>query len=100
SMIAHWAGSPQEQWLRADLASSTKRCTFAHFHHPLYTSGMLADTSVRALWQALYDFAAEIVVSGPDHHYERFAPQTPPGAADPLTGIREFIAGTGGAGLF
>ena len=100
SMIAHWAGSPQEQWLRADLASSTKRCTFAYFHHPLYTSGMLADTSVRALWQALYDFGAEIVVSGHDHDYERFAPQTPRGVADPLTGIREFIAGTGGAGLF
>src|SRR5438270_702966 len=70
SMIAHWAGSPQEQWLRADLASSTKRCTFAYFHHPLYTSGMLADTSVRALWQALYDFGAEIVVSGHDHDGE------------------------------
>src|SRR5207302_104932 len=42
----------------------------------------------------------EIVVSGHDHDYERFAPQTPRGVADPLTGIREFIAGTGGAGLF
>ena len=100
SMVAHWAGSPQEQWLRADLAVSTKRCTFAYFHHPLFTSGMLADTSVRALWQALYDFGAEIIVSGHDHDYERFAPQTPRGVADPLTGIREFIAGTGGAGLF
>jgi len=100
SMIAHWAGSPQEQWLRADLATSTKRCTFAYFHHPLFTSGMLADTSVRALWQALYDFGAEIIVSGHDHDYERFAPQTPRGVADPLTGIREFVAGTGGAGLF
>jgi hypothetical protein len=35
-------------------------------------------------------------VSGNDHIYERFAPQTPTGAADPVHGIREIIAGTGG----
>src|SRR5205814_1955180 len=29
--------------------------------------------------------------------YERFAPQTPTGVADPAGGIREFVAGTGGA---
>ncbi len=29
--------------------------------------------------------------------YERFAPQDPDGAADPVNGIREFIVGTGGA---
>jgi len=35
-------------------------------------------------------------VSGHDHDYERFAPQTPDAAADPKRGIREFVAGTGG----
>jgi hypothetical protein len=48
------------------------------------------------LWQALYDIHAEIVLSGHEHNYERFAPQTPSGAADPVNGIREFVAGTGG----
>jgi hypothetical protein len=48
------------------------------------------------LWQALYDHAAEIVIGGHDHTYERFAPQTPAGAADPDRGIRQFVAGTGG----
>src|SRR6266516_1784418 len=33
------------------------------------------------------------------HDYERFAPQTPAGAADPVNGIREIIVGTGGGGL-
>src|SRR5207253_9888544 len=30
------------------------------------------------------------------HIYERFAPQTPAGAADPAHGIRELVVGTGG----
>ena len=34
---------------------------------------------------------------GHDHIYERFAPQTPAGVADPVRGIREIMAGTGGA---
>ena len=100
SNIAHTAGTTQEQWLRADLAASPKRCTLAYWHHPLFTSGPLADTSTRALWQALYDYGAEVIVVGHEHYYERFAPQTAAGAADPAYGIREFVAGMGGAGLF
>ena len=100
SNIAHNAGSPQEQWLRADLAASPKRCTLAYWHHPLFTSGSLADTVTRALWQALYDYGAEVVVVGHEHYYERFAPQTATAVADPAYGIREFVAGMGGAPLF
>jgi hypothetical protein len=36
------------------------------------------------------------VLSGDAHDYERFAPQTPDGTPDPVTGIRQFVAGTGG----
>src|SRR5256885_15904224 len=50
------------------------------------------------LWQAVYDAGGEIVLSGHEHNYERFAPQTPTGAADPVNGIREIIVGTGGEG--
>ena len=39
------------------------------------------------------------MVNGHDHDYERFAPQTPAAVADPATGIREFVVGTGGASL-
>jgi hypothetical protein len=45
----------------------------------------------------LYNAGAEIVLTGHNHQYERFAPQTPAGAADPARGIREFVVGTGGA---
>ena len=38
-----------------------------------------------------------MVLNGHDHHYERFAPQTPSGVPDSARGIREFVVGTGGA---
>jgi len=102
SQIAHWTGSPQEQWLRADLAASTKRCTLAYWHYPLFSSSTVeVDTASRALWRALYDAGVELVLNGHHHDYERFAPETPTGALDPTYGIREIIVGTGGGeGLF
>jgi acid phosphatase type 7 len=42
----------------------------------------------------------DVVVNGHDHDYERFAPQDPKGKADPEKGIREFVVGTGGGGLY
>ena len=94
------AGSDQEQWLRADLASSPHACVLAYWHHPRFSSGLHGnDAAVGPLWNALYDAGAELIVNGHDHDYERFAPQTPGGAADLATGIREFVVGTGGASL-
>jgi hypothetical protein len=90
------AGSPQEQWLRSDLASHPSRCTLAYMHHPRFSSGAYHDNATfQPLWQALYDAGAEVVLSGHDHNYQRYLPQTPAGAAEP-NGIREFVVGTGG----
>jgi hypothetical protein len=99
SNIARSAGSAQEQWLRADLAASTKPCTLAYWHHPRFTSGAShgPDTSMGPVWQALYDYNADVVLSGHNHQYERFAPQNPSGRLDTARGIREFVAGMGGA---
>ena len=99
SEVSMSAGSPQETWLRADLAASTKQCTLAYWHKPRFSSGTHHGSLISAepLWQALYDFHAEIVLGGHEHNYERFAPQSPTGVADPTNGIREFVAGTGGA---
>ena len=36
---------------------------------------------------------------GHDHHYERFAPQSPSGGRDLARGIRQFLVGTGGRGF-
>jgi hypothetical protein len=92
------AGSPEEKWLRADLAAHPAGCTLAYFHKPRFSSGLNHgnDPEIGAFWQALYDFNAELILNGHDHDYERFAPQNPNGAADPKRGIREFVVGTGG----
>jgi acid phosphatase type 7 len=96
------AGSAQEQWLRQDLAASTARCTLAYWHHPLFSSGAHrpGETSVRPLFQALYDHGAEVLLIGHDHNYERFAPQSPSGTLDLARGVRQFIVGTGGRSLY
>jgi len=92
------AGSPQEQWLKADLAAHPNTCTLAYWHHPRFSSGFHGDeTSVAPFWDALYQAGADVVLNGHDHNYERFAPQNPGGQPDQTQGIREFVVGTGGA---
>lgn len=88
--------SRQLQWLRDDLGAHRTSCTLAYFHHPLFSSGAFALPAMRAAWQILYDSSADVVLSGHDHIYERFAPQTPSGQLDTVRGIRQFIIGTGG----
>ena len=93
------AGSEQEQWLRADLAANPRACVAAVMHEPLFSSGQHGgNPAVRPLWEALDEYGADVVLTGHDHDYERFAPQTPEGVAS-ATGIREFVVGTGGAPL-
>jgi hypothetical protein len=90
-------GSPEERWLRRDLARHRTTCTLAYWHHPRFSSGPHGDdTAVSGLWHALYDYGADIVLSGHDHDYERFAPLNVAGALDRTQGIREFVVGTGG----
>jgi hypothetical protein len=102
SNISMSAGSAQETWLRTDLAATSLTCTLAYWHHPRFSSGTQhgSESSAEPLWQALYDAGAEIVVSGHEHNYERFAPQQPNGTADAVNGIREFVVGTGGTGHY
>ena len=97
TIVSCAAGSAQEQWLRADLAASSRPCVMAAWHHPRFTSSLTHsnDPAVAPFWNALQEYGADIVLSGHVHNYERFAPQLPSGAADPL-GIRQFIVGTGG----
>ena len=91
------AGSPQEQWLRADLAANPGRCTLAYWHHPRFSSGQQSSSRrYIPFWTALYEAGADVVLAGHAHDYERFAPLTPDGVLDPVRGIREFVVGTGG----
>jgi len=92
-------GSPEEAWLRADVAAHPGACTLAFWHEPRFSSGLHGDNATYAAWwHDLYAAHADVVVNGHDHDYERFAPQDPDGKADPR-GIREFVVGTGGNSL-
>ena len=97
------SSSPQANWLRADLqaAASTSNCILAYWHHPRYSSGGRQTGGVQALWEILFDRGADVVLTGHDHSYERFAKlgRGTSAAADPVAdpnGIREWVVGTGG----
>jgi len=87
-----------EAWLEQDLAANPGSCTLALLHEPLFSSGAIHGNNpgMQYLWQIMYDADVDVVLSGSEHIYERFAPQTPTGAPDANRGIREFIVGTGG----
>jgi 3',5'-cyclic AMP phosphodiesterase CpdA len=93
--------STQVRWLEEDLAANADEeggCTLAYMHHPRFSSGEEHGSyeTVEPMWEALYEAGAEMVLSGHEHNYERFAPQDPSGKADPQRGIRQFVVGTGG----
>jgi len=94
-------GSLQERWLRSVLkANRATKCTLAYWHHPRFSSGAHgSSTALEPLWRALYEAGADVVLTGHDHNYERFAPQTPAGRLDRKRGIRAFVVGTGGRSL-
>lgn len=93
--------SPQWEFVRTQLAGQRTPCTMAVWHHPLFTSGPNgANTFMRDMWALLETARVEVILNGHDHLYERFARQSADGQADPVNGIRQFIAGGGGAELY
>jgi hypothetical protein len=94
------AGSPQETWLKEDLAKRPTACIVAYGHHALFSSGIFKKHAVhpelKQLWEDLYAAHADLILAGHEHSYERFVPQDPEGKADPANGIREIVVGTGG----
>jgi hypothetical protein len=96
------AGSPQETWLKDDLASHQSECTLAYWHEPRFSSGEHGDaTQMGVLWNDLVAAHADVVLAGHNHDYERFEPigATSPSATQPTldpAGIRQFVVGTGG----
>ena len=100
SNIAANAGSPQYEWLKADLAEWPALCTAVIWHHPLFSSGTNGNSSrMRDAWRLLTQAGAELVISGHDHTYERFAPQDADARPTPR-GMRAFVLGTGGNSLY
>jgi 3',5'-cyclic AMP phosphodiesterase CpdA len=93
--------SPQGRWLAADLAKNTAKCTLAFMHHPRFSSGphSLRRYAARAIFGTLREAGVDVLIAGHDHIYERFAPMDEDGKLLD-SGIRQFIVGTGGNGLY
>lgn len=92
----------QQAWLARQLAEieGDGRCLLAMWHHALFSTGLHKGDGepMRASWRLLDAAGADVVLSGHEHYYESFDPLDADGKPQ-ADGIREFIVGTGGAGL-
>ena len=92
--------SEQVKWLESDLALHPSTCTLAFWHHPRFSSGPHGNNNrSTAFWNTLQNHKADVILTGHDHLYERFASKSSDGAVDPK-GIRQFVVGTGGKQLY
>lgn len=92
--------SPQYNWLKHDLEASSAPCTLVYWHHPRFSSGLHGNNRfMEDIFSLIYKHNVELVLSGHDHDYERFAKTNPSGQKDD-NGIRSFVVGTGGRNLY
>ncbi|MEY3267221.1 MAG: Alkaline phosphatase precursor, partial [Actinomycetota bacterium] len=95
------ATSVQTTWLTSELARARAegKCAAVLMHHPYVSSGRFATPSVESLWKASVLGGADLVMTGHDHHYERFAPLDEDGflAETGTPGTPLIISGLGGA---
>ncbi len=90
------ADAAQLSWLQADLDAHPTLCTVVINHRPRFSSGNTGSSTAQApLFAILADAGVELLLSGNDHDYERFAPQDPDQSPNP-TGVTQFVVGTGG----
>jgi len=93
----HWApGTPQYQWLFADLAAHPSSLKFAIFHYPFYLDdpNLLSDTYLQgsnSLEGLLKQYGVDIAFAGHSHLYER-------NLASPI-GMPNYVTGGGGGNL-
>lgn len=101
SEIAIGARSSQVEWLRNELARHPAPCVIAYWHRPRFASGKHGDgPDLDPIWRVLYEHGADVAITGHEHYYERHAPLDAEGRRDDGRGIRQFVAGTGGAPMF
>lgn len=106
-----FAARQQYDWLLEDLAAHSGdeyTGTIAMMHHPLYDWELYYrcewiswfDLAPQVhLWEAMYEYGVDLVLSGHNHNYQRWAPMNPWGeSAD--DGVQQIVAGTGGAYLW
>jgi hypothetical protein len=107
-------GTPQYEWLRADLAAHPAACTLAFQHHPTFDwrqwqkfvdpndprpNGGSENVMYLPMWRLMDQNGVDVMLNGHNHIYHRWAPQDVDGNRDP-DGIRQFTVGTGGRSLY
>ncbi len=108
-------GSPQYEWLAADLRAHDKAtCTLAYQHHPPHDwrpwqkwvdpdgttqNGGSETEAYIDMWELMDGAGVDVMLVGHNHIYHRWAPQDAQGTSDP-NGIRQFTVGTGGRSLY
>jgi hypothetical protein len=86
----------QASWLRSDLAARPTACSIVFYHHPRWSSGNQGNhPQGDPFWRVAAASGVDIILTGHDHDYERFAPMDANGNASSV-GVREFVVGTGG----
>jgi len=101
SNIAVDKESPQYAWLQQELTANPVICTLAIWHHPRFSSAKHgSQKKMASIWELLYAHHVDVVINGHDHVYERLEPMDADGNRDDEHGIRTFVVGTGGVGLY
>jgi hypothetical protein len=90
--------SPVYRWLASALSSSAARCQLVYWHHPRWSQGDAHGNNPQMgpLFSLLYQNRVELLLSGHDHTYQRFAALNPSGSRD-AGGVVQMVVGTGGA---
>jgi Calcineurin-like phosphoesterase len=83
----------QRVWLRRRLSASTARWKIAVFHHPTWTCGEYRSNAlIVRRWMPLFErYHVDLVLSGHDHNYQRFAARR---------GVHYIVHGGGGQHLY
>jgi acid phosphatase type 7 len=88
-----------QTFLRKTLAYDNHACELVYWHQPRWSSGEHgSDGRLGGLWRLAVRRGVDVVLTGHDHDYERFARLNAFGQPVP-SGTREFVVGTGGVGL-
>jgi 3',5'-cyclic AMP phosphodiesterase CpdA len=83
----------QREWLQKRLRESTATWQIVAFHHPAYTCGnYLGHPTILSRWVPLFErYGVDLVLSGHDHNYQRFAQRG---------GVHYVVHGGGGQRLY
>ncbi len=91
--ISYGSGSAEYNWIKNDLATTTKRWKVIVLHEPGWSAngGHTNNTTIQTVYEPLFEqYGVALVLAGHNHYYARAM----------VNGIPELTVGTGGAPLY